>query len=105
MPRTSPSDAHGLPGEPGAKVESGTAGKVKTVPRKTFRESIGQGSASGGAGQLDGTGGTGDPTIRYPVQLTWAKPLGRTGKFGTQDQQGKTPVDYEVDLSAFMLEY
>lgn len=103
--RTSPNDTHPLPDEPGAKVDTGTAGKVKTVPRKTFRESIGQGTASGGNGQLDGTGGTGDPTIRYPVQLTWARPIGKAGKFGAPDQQGKTPIDYEYDLSAFLLEY
>ena len=102
---TYPNDAHALPGEPGAKVTAGTAGKQKAIPRKTFRESIGQGSAAGGQGQVEGTGGTGDPTIRYQVQTTWAKPLGRAGKFGTQDQQGKQPVDYEIDLASFADEY
>ena len=98
-------DTHSLPDEPGAKATAGTAGKEKKVPRKTFRESIGQGTASGGDGQLEGTGGSGDPTITYKVQETWAKPLGRTGKFGTQDQAGKDPIDYDIKLESFMEEY
>lgn len=105
MPRSAPNDQHSLPQQPGAHVDAGTAGKQKTVPRKTFRESIGQGSASGGHGQLEGTGGSGDPTIKYPVGPGRPQPLGKTGKFGTQDQVGKRPEHYEIDLTAYADEY
>ena len=103
--RSAPKDTHALVGEPGAQVTAGTAGKEKKVPRKTFRESIGQGSASGGSGQLEGTGGTGDPTIRYATKSEWAQPLGRAGKFGTQDQTGKMPINYDIDLASYADEY
>lgn len=105
MPSTNPTDSHALPEEPGARAEAGTAGKQKTVDRKTFNESIGHGNASGGQGQMSGTGGTGDPTITYPNQLTWAQSMGRGGKAGTPYHTGKQPVEYEYELARYMLEY
>ena len=105
MPSDYTEDQHSLPGEPGAKVNAGTAGKQKKIDRKTFNESIGHGNASGGQGQYSGTGGTGDPTINYPNQLTWSRNMGKAGKAGAPYHTGKQPVDYEYDLSAYMLEY
>lgn len=105
MPSDYTEDAHALPQEPGAKVNAGTAGKQKAVARKTFNESIGHGAASGGAGQMNGMGGTGDPTINYPTASTWARSLGKAGKAGTPYHNGKQPVDYEPDLSTYMDEY
>ena len=100
-----PKDTHALPEQPGAQQTAGTAGKLKTVPRKTFRESIGHGSASGGQGQIEGTGGTGDPTIKYPVGPGRPQPMGKTGKFGTPDHVGKRPENYEIDLASYADEY
>ena len=105
MPSDYTPDQHQLPEEPGAKVNAGTAGKQKAVARKTFNESIGHGSDSGGQGQMSGTGGTGDPTINYKNALTWAQSLGKVGRFGQTYHNGKQPVDYEYDLSAFLEEY
>ena len=90
-------DTNQLPKEPGDKQKAGTAGKQKAVPRKTFNESIGHGNASGGQGQLLGTGGTGDPTIDYPVALTWAKPMGKGGAAGQPYQTGKQPLNYNYN--------
>src|SRR5438105_4203870 len=93
-----------FPVEPGAKNKAGTTAKVKLVPRSTFRASIGHGTSLGGS--QTGTGGaSGDPTISYRRAGTWAAPLGRTGKFGTQDQVGKRPLNYNYDMSSFLLEY
>ena len=69
-----------------------------------FRASVGHGAASPGT-QVSGTGQTGDPTLSYRKASTWASALGRTGKFGTQDQVGKRPLNYAYDLSAYYLEY
>src|SRR5438105_13400823 len=96
-------DAHALPTEPGAAQSAGPTAKVKRVPRATFRASVGHGSASPGT-QVSGTGQTGDPTLSFRKASTWASALGRTGKFGTQDQVGKRPLNYTYHLSAFYLE-
>ena len=97
-------DQHGLLSEPGSAQKAGATAKVKRVPRSTFRASVGHGSASPGT-QVSGTGQTGDPTISYRRASTWASALGKTGKFGTQDQVGKMPLNYSYDLSAYYLEY
>jgi len=105
MPSDYNRDAHALPQEPGAHADAGTT-KVVKQDRSTFRASVGHGTGfSGKKGQLEGTGGTGDPTIRYVNALTWARKLPRTGKFSTADQTGKMPINYTYDLSAFYLEY
>ena len=96
-------DTHALPEQPGASVQAGTAGKQKSVPRETFRASIGQGSAAGGAGQMSGT--TGDPVIRYVVGPGRPQVMGRRGKFGTGDHMGKRPINYDIDLASFEEEY
>ena len=62
---------------------------TKIPPKGDFLTSIGHGADGGGQGQVDGVGGTGDPTIEYVVKPTWAKPMGKTGAFGTPYQQGK----------------
>lgn len=90
---------------PGAMVRAGTANKQVKASREAFRVSVGRGSASGGSGQLDGTGGSGDPTISYPVGPGRPRPMGRAGKAGTPEHVGKRPVNYDEDLSAYMLDY
>ena len=97
-------DQHALPEEPGARNAAGTTAKVKRVPRSTFRASVGHGTSLGGS-QNSPSGPTLDQTISYRRASTWAAPLGRTGKFGTQDQVGKMPLNYSYDLSAYYLEY
>ena len=97
-------DQHALLGEPGSSQKAGPTAKVKKVSRETFRASIGHGAAGGGT-QVSGSGESGDPTISYRRAGTWASALGRTGKFGTQDHVGKRPLNYQYDMSDFMLEY
>ena len=106
MPSEYTKDAHALPQEPGAHADAGTTAKVVKEDRSTFRASVGHGTGfSGKKGQLEGTGGTGDPTIRYVNALTWAQKLPRTGKFSTADHNGKQPINYYYDLSSYMIEY
>ena len=54
---------------------------------------------------IGGTGGIGDPTIRYASKSEWAQAMGRGGKFGTPDHTGKMPINYEIDLASFADEY
>jgi hypothetical protein len=74
---------------PGAHWDTQKADNVKKMPRATFRASVGHGmSLSGGPGQYNGTGGTGDPTIVYkprPFMFSWAK--------------------YSYDMDAYLDEY
>ena len=88
-----PKDTHGLLSEPGDMQKAGTAGKEKKVPKKTFNESIGHGTAGGGT-QAGGSA-SGDPTITYKQATGWAKVLPRTGKFSTADHVGKQPLNYD----------
>lgn len=103
MPSDYNRDVHELPQEPGASQTAGKTAVTKKEARETFRRSVGHGAAAGGSQQ--GGSESGDPTIRYVNALTWSRPLGRTGKFGTQDQKGKQPINYWYDLSSYMLEY
>jgi len=98
-----PRDKHSLPQEPGAHVAAGTAGKEKKISRATFRASVGHGAAGGGAER--GGSASGDPTITYKNALTWARSLGKTGKFSTKAHEGKMPINYDEDMSSYMLEY
>ena len=83
---------------PGAKATAGTL-KVKKETKESFLYSIGQGvGASGGQGQYSGTGGSGDPTISYPVGPTLAPDMGRAGAFGTPFHKGKQPTNYDVPI-------
>src|SRR2546427_3180286 len=91
MPKT---DSHKLPEQAGAANKAGTAGKVKKVPKETFNASIGHGAASGGQGQLEGQGGSGDPSLKYPLMPTGAKVLPKTGKFSQAFHEGKQPINY-----------
>ena len=88
-------DSHKLVEQPGAAQKAGTAGKVKKMDKKTFNTSIGHGAASGGQGQLEGQGGSGDPSLKYPLMTTGAKVLPKTGRFSQAFHQGKQPINYD----------
>lgn len=74
---------------------------TKIMPKADFLTSIGNGAMSGGKGQTDGSGGSGDPTITYVVKPTFAKPMGRAGAFGTPSQTGKSCAPIDLDDRAY----
>lgn len=93
--------------EPGTgPAPAGTLKKLVSKGDPAFLYSIGQGvGPQSVAGQLNGVGGSGDPTIAYPVGATHARVLGRTGAFGSPDHLGKQPLNYAIDLGALESEY
>lgn len=92
-------DKHTLLEMPGAKVAAGTAGKQITQNREAFRASVGQmNGPSAGSGTYNGTGGTSEPTIAYPVGPGRPRVMGRGGAFGTPEHIGRQPINYDETI-------